>query len=99
MKEVYILYRKNAGALVVAGKEIGVEVNGERTKYMVKSIDQNAERSQNVNDNSSFERVVEIKYLEKTFINQITIKSKLKAESACYHSVQNRLSSSMISKI
>jgi len=34
--------KENAGTLVVAGKEIGVEVNGERTKYMVKSRDRNS---------------------------------------------------------
>ena len=66
---------------------------------MVMSRDRNAERSQNVNnDNSSFERVEEIKYLGRTFINQTTIKSRLKSGNACYHSVKNRLSSSLLYK-
>jgi hypothetical protein len=34
--------RKNAEALLIASKEIGLEVNAEKTKYMVMSRDQNA---------------------------------------------------------
>jgi len=34
--------KKNAGALVVASKETGLEVNGDKTKYTVMSRDQNA---------------------------------------------------------
>ena len=34
--------RDNAESLVVASKEIGLEVNADRTKYMVMSQDQNA---------------------------------------------------------
>ena len=33
--------RKNTEALVIASKEIGLEVNAEKTKYMVMSRDQN----------------------------------------------------------
>ena len=34
--------KENAEALVVAAKEIGLEVNADKTKYMVMSRDQNA---------------------------------------------------------
>ena len=34
--------KENAEALVVASKEIGLEVNADKTKYMVMSRDQNA---------------------------------------------------------
>jgi sorting nexin-29 len=34
--------KENAGALVVATKEIGLEVNADKTKYMIMSRDQNA---------------------------------------------------------
>jgi hypothetical protein len=42
----------------VAGKEIGIEINGDKTKYMAMSRDQNAGQSQNIRiDNRSFERL------------------------------------------
>jgi len=48
---------RKAEALVVSSKEVGLEVNADKTKYMVKSRDQNAGRSHNIKiDNSSFER-------------------------------------------
>jgi len=53
-------------------------------------------------DNSSFERVEEFKYLGTNLTNQNSIqkeiKSRLKSRNACYHSVQNFLSSSLLSK-
>ena len=53
---------KNTKALVVASKEIGLEVNADKTKYVVMSRDQNAGRSHDIKtDNSSFERVEELK--------------------------------------
>ena len=67
------------------------------------SRDQNAGRIQSVRIvNSTFERVEEFKYLGKTLINQNSIaeeiKSRLRSGNACYHSVQNRLSSRLLSK-
>jgi len=54
------------------------------------------------NDNSTFERVKEFKYLGTISRNQNPIqeeiKSRLKSRIACYHSVQNFLSSSLLSK-
>jgi len=74
-----------------------------KLKYMVMSRDQNVGRSHNVMfDNSSFERVEEFKYLGTTLTNQNfiqeEIKRRLKPGNACYHSVQNLLSSSLLSK-
>jgi len=46
---------ENAKALLVAIKEIGLEVNADKIKYMVMSRDQNAGRSDSIkNYNSSF---------------------------------------------
>ena len=63
----------------------------------------NAGRSHSMKtDNSSIERVDESKYLETTLTNknsiQEEIKSRLKGGNACYYSVQNLLSSSLVSK-
>jgi hypothetical protein len=84
-------------------KILGLEVNADKTKYMVMSRDQNAGRSHNMkNDNTLFERVEEFKYLGTTLPNQNfieeEIKSKLKSRNACYHSVHYLLSSSLLSK-
>jgi len=73
-----------------------MEINADKTKYMVMSRDQNAGRSHNIEtDNSSFERVEEFKYLETTLIDQNSIqdevKGRLNSRNACYNSVQNRL--------
>ena len=54
--------KENAEALLVATKEIGLEVNADKTKYMVMSRERNAGRCHSVkNDNSSIERVEEFK--------------------------------------
>ena len=56
--------KENAEALVVAAKEIGLEVNADKTQYMVVSGDQNAGRSYSIKiDNSCFRRVEHVKYL------------------------------------
>ena len=53
-------------------------------------------------DNSTFERVEECKYLGTNLTNQNSIaeeiKSRLKSGNACYNSVQNLLSSRLLSK-
>jgi len=53
-------------------------------------------------DNSCFERVEEFKYFGTALTNQSfiqeEIKSRLNSRPACYHSVQNLLSSSLLSR-
>ena len=71
---------------------------------MVMCRDQNAGRIDSVRmDNSTFERVEEFKYLGTTLTDQNSIageiKSRLRSGNACYHSVQKRLSSSMLPNI
>ena len=56
--------QKNAEALAVARKEIALEVNAGKTKYMVMSREQNKGRSHDIKiDNCSFQKVEEFKYL------------------------------------
>jgi hypothetical protein len=78
-------------------------LRADKTKYMVISRDQNAGRTHSMKiHNGSFERVEEFKYLETTLTYKISIqeeiKSRLKSGNACYHSVQNLLSSGLLSK-
>jgi hypothetical protein len=50
--------KKNTKSVVVASKEIGLEVNAEKGKYILMSQDQNAGQNHNVKtDNKSFKRV------------------------------------------
>ena len=81
--------KKNAEALVAATKEIGLEVNAHKTKYMTVSRDQNAGRIHSMKmDNSLIERVEEFKYLGTTLTNQNSIqeeiKCRLKLGNACF---------------
>ena len=74
----------------------------DKIKYMIMFRDQNAGRSHNIKtENSSFEMVEEFNYLGTTLTNQNSIqeefKSRLKSGNACYYSVQNLLSSSLLS--
>jgi hypothetical protein len=63
--------KEKAEALVVATKQTGLEVNADKTKYMVMSRDWNAGRSHSVkNYNSSIERVEEFKYLGTMLTDQ-----------------------------
>jgi hypothetical protein len=70
---------------------------------MVMSGDQNAGQNHDTKlDNKSFERVEQFKYLGTTVTNrnsiQEEIKSRLKSRNACYHSVQDLVSYSLLSK-
>jgi predicted RNase H-like nuclease (RuvC/YqgF family) len=86
--------KENAETLVAATMETGLEVSANKTKYMFMSRDQNAGRIQRVrNDNSTFKRVEEFKYLETTLTNENSIaeeiKSRLRSGNSCYHLEQN----------
>ena len=71
--------KENAKSLVVAGREIGLEVNADKTKYIVMYRGQNAGRSHSKkSDNSSFDRWDLFEYLGKQHI--ITLfRKKLRA--------------------
>jgi len=94
--------KKNPEALLIGSKKIGLDVNADKTKHMVMTGYQNAGRSHSTKiDNTSFERVEEFKYLGTALTNQNSIqeeiKRKLKSGNACYHLVQNLLSSTLLS--
>jgi hypothetical protein len=95
--------KKNTEALIVASKEVGLEVNVENTKYMLLSRHQNAEQNHDTKiGDRSFENVAQFQYLGTTVTNQNLIgeeiKRRLNSGNACYHSVQNLLSSRLLPK-
>jgi hypothetical protein len=80
-----------------------ISYSAEKTKYMVMSRDQNAGQDINIQiGNKSFETVEQFKHFGTTLTNQNfireQIKSILKSGNACCHSVQNLLSSSLLSR-
>jgi hypothetical protein len=63
--------KKNMEALIYAIKEIDLELNTEKTKYMLLSRHQNAGQNLYTNiANRCFENVVEFRYLGKTIMNK-----------------------------
>ena len=87
--------KRNSDALVVYSNLIGLDVNADETQCMVMSLDRNVGRN-----HSSFEREEDFKYLGTTLTHnnsiQEKIKGRFKSGNACYHSVQNILSSSLL---
>jgi len=73
--------KENIEALLIGSKEIGLEVNADKTKYMVMPGDQNAGRNHNVTiDNSSFEKVEQFRYLGATLRIKILLGKKSRAD-------------------
>jgi hypothetical protein len=95
--------KENTEAFLEASRDIGLEINTEKTKYMIMSRHSNSGQNQNIRiANESFENVEKSKYLGTTLTYQNDIrdeiKSRLNSGNACYYSVQNLLSSCLISK-
>jgi hypothetical protein len=95
--------KKNRETLIGASKEVGLEVNAEKTKDMLLSRHQNARQNQNIKiGDRSFENLAQFKYLGTTVTNQNLIKQKIERRmnsgNACYHSVQNFFSSRLLSR-
>jgi hypothetical protein len=95
--------KDNTESLLEASRDVGLEINAEKTKYMIMSHHPNSGQNQNIRiPNELFENVAKFKYLGMTLTNQNDIhdeiKSGLNSGNACYYSAQNVLSSHLISK-
>jgi sorting nexin-29 len=95
--------KENTETLLEASRDIGLEINAEKTKYMIISRHPNSVQNQNTRiANESFEKVAKFKYLGTTLTNQNDIhdemRSRLNSGNVCYYSVKNLLPSRLISK-
>jgi hypothetical protein len=93
--------KQNTESILQASWDIGLEINAEKTKYMIMSRHPNSGQNQNIRiANESFEKVAEFKCLGTTLRHQNDIhdeiKSRLNSGNACSHSVQNLLFSRLI---
>jgi hypothetical protein len=63
--------KKKTGTLIDPSKEVGLEVNAEKTKLTLLSRHQNAGQNHDIKiANRCFKNVAQLKYLRKTVTNQ-----------------------------
>jgi hypothetical protein len=72
--------KKNTEALIGASKEVGLEVNAEKTKCMLLSRHKNAGQNRNIKvGNRSFENASQFKYFGTLITNQYLICEEIKS--------------------
>jgi hypothetical protein len=96
--------KKNTKISIDTSKEVGLEVNTEKRKYTLLSCHQNAGKNHHIKiAHRCFENVEQFRYLKMTVKNQNLLREEIKRRRnsgiACYHSVQNLVSSRLLSKI
>jgi hypothetical protein len=93
--------KENTQTLLEDNRDAELQINAEKTKYMIMSCHPNSGQNQNIRiANESFEKVAKFKYLGKTLTNKSNIhdeiKSRLNLGNACFYLVQNLLTSCLI---
>jgi hypothetical protein len=93
---------QNIEAVLYSNKEVDLEVNSEKAKYVLMSR-KTIEQKRNIKiSNRSSEGVENLKYFGVTITDQNCmpeeVKSRNKLGYACYHSVQSHLSSRLLSR-
>jgi hypothetical protein len=95
--------KESIESLLEPSMEVRLKIDAEKTKYMIRSRHPNSGQNQNARTaNESFANVEKFRYLGTTLTNlndiHDEIKSILNSGNACYYSVQNILSSRLVSK-
>jgi hypothetical protein len=93
--------KENTKTLLESSRDIGLQINTEKTKYMIMSCHLNSEQNQNIRiGNELFEDLAKFTYLGMTLTNKNgicdEIKSRFDSRNACYYLVQHLLSSCFI---
>jgi hypothetical protein len=71
--------KRGIGTLFNASKEVGLEVNTEKTKYMLLSRHQNAGQNHDIMTfNRCFESMAQFRYLGTTITNQNLVQEEIK---------------------
>jgi hypothetical protein len=88
----------------LVSREVGLQLNIEKTKYILLAHYQSTGQNWDIEiANRLFENVSQFRYLGMTVTNQNLIQKEIKRRSnsgnACNHSVQNLLSSCLLSAI
>jgi hypothetical protein len=83
------IIKGNTETLLQTSRDIGLEINAEKTKYVIMSRYPNSGQNQNIRiATESFQKVAKFKYLETTLSKQNDIhdeiRSRLNSENACY---------------
>jgi hypothetical protein len=81
--------REDSETLLEASRDIGLEINAEKTKYMIISRHQYSGQNQNIRiANESFQNVAKFKYLGTVLTNQNDIRDEIKGRlnsgNVCY---------------